>query len=121
MQGTLLKMAPRLISALLVGAALFAGDHAQAQDAAGEAPAPSETLFRDVRVFDGSGAPLSERTNVLVRGNLIAEIGPGATPSDGARVVNACGRTLMPGLIDAHWHSSSAIVTLQDALTGDAA
>ncbi len=121
MQGIPLKMMPRLITALFVGAALFGADHSQAQDAAGEVSAPSETLFRDVRVFDGSGAPLTDRTDVLVRGNLIAEIGPDVLASDGARVVNACGRTLMPGLIDAHWHSSSAVVSLQDALTGDAA
>jgi imidazolonepropionase-like amidohydrolase len=40
---------------------------------------------------------------VLVRGNAIAAIGPGAAASASATVIDGGGRTLMPGLIDAHW------------------
>lgn len=40
----------------------------------------AETLFRNVRVFDGKGNSLSAPTAVLVRGNQIAAIGAGATP-----------------------------------------
>jgi imidazolonepropionase-like amidohydrolase len=87
-------------------------------------PAPevavTETLFRNVRIFDGQNARLSAPTDVLVRGNTIAVIGP-ATAAPGARIIDGGGRTLMPGLIDNHWHSASAAVGLQDALTGDPA
>ena len=55
-----------------------------------------ETLFRNVRVFDGKSAKLSEPTNVLVRGNRIAGVGE-ASGAAGARVVEGEGRTLMPG------------------------
>lgn len=68
-------------------------------------PAGGETIFRDVRVFDGTGSELSGPTNVLVRGDLIAEIGPDVTPAHGdATVIEGGGRTLMPGLIDNHVH-----------------
>ena len=49
--------------------ALGLAPHAQAMSA------PQETLFRDVRVFDGVASRLSEPTDVLVRGNTIARIG----------------------------------------------
>ena len=65
--------------------------------------APPETLFRNVRVFDGSGSAVSGTTDVLVRGNVIAAIGAGAA-SPAATVIDGGGRTLMPGLIDAHVH-----------------
>ncbi|MER2600757.1 MAG: hypothetical protein ABTR27_00195, partial [Candidatus Competibacter phosphatis] len=33
----------------------------------------------------------------------------------GATVIDGGGRTLMPGLIDAHWHTLLSSVTLQEA------
>lgn len=62
---------------------------------------PPETLFTNVRVF--SSGVTSAPTNVLVRGNTIASIGPAAA-APGAMVIDGGGRTLMPGLIDAHVH-----------------
>ena len=76
-----------------------------------------ETLFRNVRVFDGPHLTLTEPTNVLVRGNKIAVI-DGAASSPGATVIDGGGRTLMPGLIDAHTHimfnslSQAALLTV---------
>jgi hypothetical protein len=46
--------------------------------------------------------------NVLVRGNTIEKISKDPIPIDGsspAKVIAGGGRTLMPGLIDAHWHT----------------
>jgi imidazolonepropionase-like amidohydrolase len=60
-------------------------------------------LFDNVRVFDGVGPALSAPTRVLVRGNLIAAIGPELSAPD-ARVIDGKGGTLMPGLIDVHVH-----------------
>ena len=40
---------------------------------------------------------------------MIADVVQGPiTPPDGATVIDAGGRTLMPGLIDAHWHTMMA-------------
>jgi imidazolonepropionase-like amidohydrolase len=72
------------------------------------------TLFNNVRVFDGKNATLSGPTNVLVRGNLVERISSAAIPVDRSattRIIDGGGRTLMPGLIDNHWHAMLASVT----------
>ncbi|MDT1060903.1 amidohydrolase family protein [Paracoccus sp. CPCC 101403] len=78
-----------------------------------------ETLFTDVRVYDGKGDSLSAPTSVLVRGNLVAEIGDDATAGADAAVIDGGGRTLMPGLIDAHWHTMLIRQTPEQMLFGD--
>lgn len=72
--------------------------------AAQDTPAP-EVVFTNVRVFDGTADTLSAPTSVVVRGNVIAAIGPDAAPvSTEATVIDGTGQTLMPGLIDNHVH-----------------
>lgn len=63
------------------------------------------TLIRNAHVFDGTSPDLSDATSVLVDGGKILEIGSSVVAPDDALVIDAGGRTLMPGLIDAHWHS----------------
>lgn len=72
------------------------------------ADTPAVTLFENVRIFDGKSDALSASMNVLVRGNSIEKISKAAIQTDGdppAKVISGGGRTLMPGLIDAHWHT----------------
>lgn len=70
------------------------------------APEDSEVVFANVRVFDGRSDTLSAPTTVVVRGNVIAAIGPDAKPARAdATVIDGRGRTLMPGLIDNHVHT----------------
>ncbi len=87
-----------------------------AQVSAGE----GELLFRDVRVLDTVGGTLGAPTDVLVRGNRIAAIGQGAQASPSATVIEGRGRTLMPGLIDIHWHSTFTALSQADMLAPDA-
>jgi imidazolonepropionase-like amidohydrolase len=54
------------------------------------------------RLFDGTGSAPREASVVLIDDGVIARVG-GAQP-EGARVLDLGGRTLMPGLIDAHAH-----------------
>ncbi|MGZ5200928.1 MAG: CIA30 family protein [Telluria sp.] len=62
----------------------------------------STTLFQDVRVFDGKAA--HEHRSVLIADGTIQDADfHGAAPA-GARIVDGKGRTLLPGLIDAHTH-----------------
>jgi len=71
----------------------------------------ASTLFRNVRVFDGNSETLSAAMDVLVRGPMIERISPasGAVPEGpGTSVLDGGGRVLMPGLIDAHWHTMVA-------------
>ena len=60
-------------------------------------------LIRGARVFDGTGAP-AHVADVLIRGERIAAVGPRLRPPRGARVVDARGLSLIPGLHDLHAH-----------------
>jgi imidazolonepropionase-like amidohydrolase len=77
-----------------------------------------DVLFENVRVFDGRGDTLSEATNVLVEDGMIAEIS-GTAASDTATIVAGDGRILMPGLIDAHWHTMMIRNSPDQAINGD--
>jgi imidazolonepropionase-like amidohydrolase len=86
-------------------------------------PAPTGTLFQNVRIFDGEHASLTAPSSVLVRGNKIEAISmQPIAPSDSEhlRLIAGEGRVLMPGLIDAHWHSMFAELPLVTALSADA-
>ena len=83
------------------------------------ANAPGAVLFRDVRVFDGVSGRVSAAQDVLVRGNRIERIAAGLPAEAGTRVIDGGGRVLMPGLIDAHWHSMMAAPPLSAILGGD--
>ncbi len=65
----------------------------------------TRTLFTNVHVFDGTNEPRIENANVLVEGNIIKIVSTDSIPAEGATVIDGGGRTLMPGLIDAHWHT----------------
>jgi dihydroorotase len=45
-----------------------------------------------------------QRADVLVRDGLIAEVAPNIAPPAGARIINAGGKFVTPGLIDIHVH-----------------
>ncbi|HEY8587309.1 MAG TPA: amidohydrolase family protein [Rhodanobacter sp.] len=80
------------------------------------------TLFRNVRIFDGHSAELSAPSHVLVRGNLIERISREAIdlqPDGDVTIIDGDGRTLMPGLIDAHWHAMLAAVPMGVMMTAD--
>ena len=87
---------PTLISSFALLAA-FASSPALAQD-------QSPILITNVNVFDGKNEALIENANVLIEGNLIKTVSTDAIEADGAKVIDGGGRTLMPGLIDAHVH-----------------
>jgi imidazolonepropionase-like amidohydrolase len=64
-------------------------------------------LFRDASVWDGSGAPAFP-ADVLVENGRIKTIAraPARLSSEGAFVIEARGRTLIPGLVEGHAHIS---------------
>ena len=76
-------------------------------------------LYENVHIFDGLGDTLSPASNVLVRGNVIDTISVDPIEADGAEVIDGAGRTLMPGLIDAHWHTMLVGTTPDDGLNDD--
>ncbi|WP_146910428.1 amidohydrolase family protein [Arenimonas daejeonensis] len=66
-------------------------------------PDPTRFVIRDVRVFDGER--FIERATVRVKDGLVETIGADAGVLAGWEVVEGKGRTLLPGLIDAHVHT----------------
>lgn len=68
---------------------------------------PKAALFENVRVFDGTSTALSQPVNVLIVDNRIETITTAPIkPPNGIATIRLAGegRTLMPGLIDAHAH-----------------
>ena len=62
-------------------------------------------LLTNARLFDGTGAGVRDGAAVLVSEGAIERVAPSGEPvPDGARVLDLGGRTLMPGLINAHVH-----------------
>lgn len=81
---------------------------------------PAQTLFQNVRIFDGRNGTLSAPSNVLVGGNTIQRISSSPiTPDQGTRVIDGGGRVLMPGLIDNHWHATLVRLTPAQLMTND--
>ncbi|MDQ8731354.1 amidohydrolase family protein [Bradyrhizobium daqingense] len=85
-------------------------------------PAPAQQdsaiLFRNVRIFDGKNGTLSAASNVLVRDRNIEKISSGDLTASN-QIIDGAGRVLMPGLIDAHWHTMLVRPTPMAALAGD--
>src|SRR5215468_8860525 len=93
-----------------------------AASAAAAAPKVAFALFRNVRIFDGKAEKLTDPRNVMVHGNIIERVSSGSLPIPAdakVTVIDSGGRTLMPGLIDAHWHAMLVRPTPAGALTAD--
>ena len=93
-----------------------------AAGAATAAPKVAVTLFKNVRIFDGKAEKLSDTSNVMVRGNIIERVSSVniQPPADAnVTIIDGGGRTLMPGLIDAHVHAFAIRPTPAQAIGGD--
>ncbi len=64
-------------------------------------------LIRGGQILDVAAGTVSAGS-VLVRGERIVEVGDISDPGPGTVVLNAEGRTIMPGLIDCHVHIDAA-------------
>jgi imidazolonepropionase-like amidohydrolase len=64
--------------------------------------ADTRVVLQNANLIDGSGPPRSG-ASVAIHGNRIA--GAGDAPAPGDRVVDLGGKTVMPGLVQCHFHS----------------
>ena len=62
----------------------------------------SVTAIRNVRLFDGT--KVIPTATVVFSNGVITAVGPSVKVPDGATVIDGAGKTLLPGLIDAHTH-----------------
>ncbi|MCX8997947.1 amidohydrolase family protein [Rhizobiaceae bacterium BDR2-2] len=65
----------------------------------------SPILFRNLRLLDPSFDEVRDGYEVLVEGDRIREVSDTPIRTESARVIDAGGRVMMPGLIDCHVHS----------------
>jgi imidazolonepropionase-like amidohydrolase len=80
----------------------------------------NSVLLRNARVFDGYSEECPERMHVLIEGGAIREVSSMPIKSGEGPVIDIGGRTLMPGLIDAHIHAYASDVNVQKVdLAGD--
>lgn len=84
-----------------------------------QAWAQDVTLITNVNVFDGVNETLIENANVVVTDNLITAISTEPLAVAGGTVIDGGGRTMIPGLIDVHWHTSYAYAAQNTIATGD--
>ncbi|MET0648434.1 MAG: amidohydrolase [Pyrinomonadaceae bacterium] len=97
----------------------------------GAAPAAQDTLIRNATVLTVSRGTLTG-ADVLIRGGKIAAVGPNLQAPAGVRVIDATGKFVLPGIIDAHSHammdgsvnectrSVTSMVTTRDILNPNA-
>jgi imidazolonepropionase-like amidohydrolase len=104
------------VSASLAGLGFPSRARAQAADAA------APFVFSNFRLFDGKSRTLKGGLRLLVEaGRIKALATDDFSPPAGAQVIDCGGRTLMPGLIDAHWHTILAGLPIATLLTADIA
>jgi len=69
-------------------------------------PIAEPTLIRNVRIFDGTGGPVTAPSDILIERGRIVRIAPaGRLTTGGAHVLDASGRIVIPGLMDLHAHT----------------
>jgi imidazolonepropionase-like amidohydrolase len=66
---------------------------------------PQQILFTNASIFNGFDPDLIEGANVLVEGNVITQVSTDVIDAPNAKVIDATGKYMTPGLIDMHTHS----------------
>ena len=77
-----------------------------------KADAPTGTLaITGARIVTMKGDEVIEGGTIVVSGNRIAAVGPAGAVSvpAGAQVIDARGKTIIPGLVDVHWHGGMSV------------
>jgi Tol biopolymer transport system component/imidazolonepropionase-like amidohydrolase len=60
----------------------------------------------NARIITMRGDEVIESGTIVVEGNRITAIGANVSVPTGAKVIDAAGKTIMPGIVDVHWHGS---------------
>jgi len=84
-------------------------------------------MFRitNVNVFDARAGRIAGRFDVVVADGTIAAVTPvgdglpGSPTDSGGAIIDGTGKTVIPGLIDAHWHTAFSTVPAMVATTSD--
>lgn len=102
-----------VVGGSLAAPAAIAGAHTQAEPPV-ERPV-ERVLIRNVSVWDGVGDTAEPGLDVLIEGNLIKDIDEELQAVSGTTIIDGGGRTMIPGIIDAHAHVGLPSVAAKDA------
>jgi imidazolonepropionase-like amidohydrolase len=101
--------------------------NAQAEAIAKKVAMPHTTTFviRNGDLFDSESGTMRPNTSVVIRDDKIVEVGPAASTAipSGATVIDATGKTVMPGMWEMHTHlqltnqSAGSLIQLAQGLT----
>ncbi|RDC74817.1 amidohydrolase family protein [Rhodovulum sp. 12E13] len=76
-------------------------------------------LLTNLRFFDGTTPAMREGRDILIEGGRVAALPPAGQGPEDAERIDCGGRAVIPGLIDAHWHSTLVAVTQTQAMAAD--
>ena len=86
----------------------------------GRAQTPGRPLLlTNLSYFDGTTLAMQEGRDILIEDGRIAALPPAGQGPEDARRIDCGGRAVIPGLIDAHWHSTLVAVTQTQAMAAD--
>ena len=88
------RSAQALTGALLLLGMLGASRHAVAAD----------IVITNARVFDGTGRDSLANASVIIENGRVLRVEPGTTTQTAPVTIDAQGKTVMPGLINGHFH-----------------
>ena len=100
------RLAPAVLSLLAIGGAACQQPGAQVDQPVAQVDPDGATALTGLRIIDGTGGPPVEQGTVVIRDGQIVAAGASSAVQipEGATTVDLAGKTVMPGLIDAHGH-----------------
>lgn len=72
-------------------------------------PMTSRIILKNANLFDSPSATIKPNASVLVEGDKITQVSFNSDLAGDAQVIDLAGRTLLPGLIDAHVHVTATV------------
>lgn len=97
---------------------MFAGFGLASKEAQAAGPG-RPLLLTNLRVFDGTQLVLHEGVDILIQDGKIAALPARGQGPEEAERIDCGGRTVVPGLIDCHWHTTLVAVSQLAAMTQD--
>ena len=67
-------------------------------------------MLTNARLIDGTGAAPVDNIDIVISAGRIKAVGTDLPPVDGSSIIDAAGKTVMPGIIDTHTHPTFEIL-----------
>lgn len=78
-----------------------------------------ELRISNVNVFDSAAARITGPMDVVIANGVIETVAAAGTTETSGATIDGTGKTLLPGLIDAHWHAVFTTITPLVAQTAE--